>query len=93
MSYGDGIAEVIENAPIEYLVDQPQSSDPFGSNAVTGADAGGLLPTVLLCKQPQMGQRRRVVMPEHAEQAATMSSASILQVSCHGAPAPEQHRS
>ena len=91
MSYGDGIAEVIENAPVEYLVDQPQSGDPLGSQAVTAADAGGLLPSVLLREQPQVGQRRRVVMPEYAEQAATMSSASVLQVSCHGVPAPGQH--
>ena len=82
---GGGIADVAERdvalepadhlGLVEVVADQAQAALGMEMRAVVGDDAGGLLAAMLQGVQAERGQRRGVLVAEHAEDAALLAKA------------------
>ena len=72
---------------VEVVADQAQPALGMEVAAVVGDDAGRLLAAMLQGVQAERGQRRRVLVAEHAEDAAFLAQAVVV-----GAEAGARHR-
>jgi len=72
---GRAAANPIENILLEYLRDESDTGVALYRAVPKRADAGGLLPAMLLGVDPQAGQLRRVGAAKDAKQAAVLPNA------------------